>query len=175
MELCGEHVITLIAGASWISCALDKGHEGGHRGKGDCFRHGEYFGDVGAFPQCPQYPTCIQNLTADELKHSYSEPEDSPELAQIMLMLDKLGIPTADPVSDKHSRFLTTRLRIEKLITMYAELRRTIVALEFQLAEADFDFGGWRAIKKRLEDDIAEKDARIAELEKDREIPWTDR
>jgi hypothetical protein len=58
----------------------------------------------------------------------------------IMLMLDKLGIPTADPVSDRHSRFLTTRLRIEKLITMYAA-----------------------------------KDAQIAKLEKDKEIPWTDR
>jgi hypothetical protein len=78
MELCGEHVITVIAGASWISCALDKGHEEGHRGKGNCFRHGEYFGDVGAFPQCPQWPTCTQNLTAGELKHSYSEPETKP-------------------------------------------------------------------------------------------------
>jgi hypothetical protein len=66
MELCGEHVITVIAGASWISCALDKGHEGGHRGKGNCFRHGEYFGDVGVFPLCPQWPTCIQNITADD-------------------------------------------------------------------------------------------------------------
>jgi hypothetical protein len=82
MELCGEHVITVIAGASWISCALDKGHEGGHRGKGNCFRHGQYFGDVGAFPQCPQWPTCSQNLTADELKRNYPEPKDSPKLAQ---------------------------------------------------------------------------------------------
>jgi hypothetical protein len=82
MELCGEHVITVIAGASWISCALDKGHEGGHRGKGNCFRHGQYFGDVGAFPQCPQWPTCSQNLTADELKRNYPEPKESPELAQ---------------------------------------------------------------------------------------------
>jgi len=60
--------------------------------------------------------------------------------SQIMLMLDKVGIPTTKTDSDKHSRFLTTRLRIEKLITMYAA-----------------------------------KDARIAKLEKDREIPWTDK
>ena len=30
-----------------------------------------------------------------------------------------------------------------------------IVALKAELAEADFDFGGWRAIKKRLETEIA--------------------
>jgi len=60
--------------------------------------------------------------------------------SQIMLMLDKVGIPTTKTDSNKHSRFLTTRLRIEKLITMYAA-----------------------------------KDARIAKLEKDREIPWTDK
>jgi hypothetical protein len=49
---------------------------------------------------------------------------------QIMLMLDKLGIPTTEPDSDKHSRFLTTRLRIEKLITMYAEKDALIAKLE---------------------------------------------
>jgi hypothetical protein len=57
--------------------------------------------------------------------------------SQIMLMLDKVGIPT----TDKHSRFLTTRLRIEKLITMYAEKDARIAEVieERDLYKAAFD------------------------------------
>jgi predicted type IV restriction endonuclease len=50
--------------------------------------------------------------------------------SQIMLMLDKVGIPTTKTDSDKHSRFLTTRLRIEKLITMYAAKDARIAELQ---------------------------------------------
>jgi predicted type IV restriction endonuclease len=50
--------------------------------------------------------------------------------SQIMLMLDKVGIPTTKTDSDKHSRFLTTRLRIKKLITMYAAKDARIAELQ---------------------------------------------
>jgi hypothetical protein len=68
---CGEFVCSVIAGASWIECGLPKGHEGEHRGKGTCFKHGEYFGEIGAFPQCPKWPECIGEAgsnTREELR-----------------------------------------------------------------------------------------------------------
>jgi hypothetical protein len=58
--LCGEFVTHMIAGASWFPCGDKKGHEGGHRGAGNCFKHGVYLGEVGAVPQCPQWPNCAQ-------------------------------------------------------------------------------------------------------------------
>jgi hypothetical protein len=36
--------------------------------------------------------------------------------------------------------------------------------LEFELAEADFDFGGWRSREKSLRDCLAKRDSQIAEL-----------
>ena len=65
-ELCGAVVIHLIAGASWFPCALLKGHEGGHRAVGNCFKHGYYLGEECAFPQCPQWPKCEEILCAPE-------------------------------------------------------------------------------------------------------------
>jgi hypothetical protein len=57
--------------------------------------------------------------------------------SQIMLMLDKVGIPTTEHDSDKHSRFLTTRARIEKLIAMYEAKDARIAAVLKSAAEAD--------------------------------------
>jgi hypothetical protein len=58
--------------------------------------------------------------------------------SQIMLMLDKVGVPTTEPDSDKHSRFLTTRLRIEKLITMYFAKNARIAELQDKLEDARY-------------------------------------
>ena len=44
------------------------------------------------------------------------------------------------------------------------ELRKYIESLKAQLAEADFGFGGWAATKKRLQDELAERDATIERL-----------
>lgn len=55
---CNEVVCHLIAGASWFLCALPKGHDGGHRALGNCFKHGPYYGEQGIPPRCPGWPEC---------------------------------------------------------------------------------------------------------------------
>lgn len=65
-SLCGEVVTHLIAGASWFTCALPKGHaDEGHRASGTCFKHGKYLGEPFTMPQCPKWPDCI--LAADPI------------------------------------------------------------------------------------------------------------
>jgi hypothetical protein len=59
--LCREVVTHLIAGASWFTCALLKGHkEVGHRAAGNCLKHGPYLGDPWSVPQCPKWPDCAR-------------------------------------------------------------------------------------------------------------------
>jgi len=52
--VCEEAAESMIPrlGMSW-ACALEKGHEGPHRGGGNCFRHGRYIGAI-----CPSSPLC---------------------------------------------------------------------------------------------------------------------
>jgi hypothetical protein len=38
----------------YFSCVLEKGHEGSHRGGGNCFTHGEYVGISGC-------PICVSH------------------------------------------------------------------------------------------------------------------
>lgn len=58
---CGQYVISFITReGSYFPCGLPKGHDGGHRASGNCIKHGPYVGEVGAVPQCPYYPNCIQ-------------------------------------------------------------------------------------------------------------------
>jgi hypothetical protein len=59
---CGEVVIHLIAGASWFPCALNKGHDKGHRAAGNCFVHGPYLGKEDSVPECPHWPACCSNV-----------------------------------------------------------------------------------------------------------------
>ena len=74
--ICGEYVQHLIAGASYYPCALPKGHDGGHRAGGTCFKHGTYLGEVGAVPECPQWPTCVQERpVTPQAEPGASEPK----------------------------------------------------------------------------------------------------
>jgi len=62
-ERCDEHVTHFIAGASWFPCALAKGHEGLHRGAGNCFEHGEYLGEPNRPPiYCPSCAISIPTV-----------------------------------------------------------------------------------------------------------------
>ena len=66
-EKCGKcviHFIDFIAReGSFYLCDLPKGHEGGHRASGNCFKHGYYLGEVDSVPDsvphCPQCPEFI--------------------------------------------------------------------------------------------------------------------
>lgn len=58
-EKCGACVITFIAREGlFFPCARPKGHDGGHRASGNCFKHGVYLGMEGQVPQCPKWPDC---------------------------------------------------------------------------------------------------------------------
>jgi len=77
-EKCGACVISFIAReGSFFPCALSKGHDGGHRAAGNCFKHGEYLGKVDSVPQCSQWPECIQKLTPEELKRGHEQAQET--------------------------------------------------------------------------------------------------
>ena len=69
--------------------------------------------------------------------------------------MDEVKIPKglrelyADCLADDSRAMRTTTSKF------MAELIERIVRAEAQVAEADFNFGGWRAIKKRLEAQVA--------------------
>jgi len=69
--------------------------------------------------------------------------------------VDEVKIPKglrelyADCLADDSRAMRTTTSKF------MAELIERIVRAEAQVAEADFNFGGWRAIKKRLEAQVA--------------------
>jgi len=69
--------------------------------------------------------------------------------------VDEVKIPKglrelyADCLADDSRAMRTTTSKF------MAELIERIVRAEAQVAEADFNFGGWRAIKKRLEEQVA--------------------
>ena len=68
-NVCGACVIHFIAReGSFFPCALTKGHSGGHRASGTCFKHGPYVGDIGAVPQCPHWPTCAGIISSSASK-----------------------------------------------------------------------------------------------------------
>lgn len=99
-EPCKEFVQHFIAGASWYLCVLEKGHEGGHRAGGTCFRHGSYVGDVDAVPQCPHWPTCVHQLVSP----SPLEPpigSDVPERVWAEFGLGEHAVAPLEPLSDE--------------------------------------------------------------------------
>jgi hypothetical protein len=79
--------------------------------------------------------------------------------------VDEVKIPKglrelyADCLADDSRAMRTTTSKF------MAELIERIVRAEAQVAEADFNFGGWRAIKKRLEEQVAALEAQLKALD----------
>ncbi len=80
--------------------------------------------------------------------------------------MDEVKIPKglrelyADCLADDSRAMRTTTSKF------MAELIERIVRAETQVAEADFNFGGWRAIKKRLEKQVAALQLRLEKVKK---------
>lgn len=77
-EVCGATAEPIIRRWGWSQvCDLEKGHEGQHRGGGNCFRHGRYIGT-----QCPHWPTCAKSavvLTKESADRALSPRTDTTE------------------------------------------------------------------------------------------------
>lgn len=95
VEPCGACVAHYIAReGSFYPCALLKGHNGKHRAAGNCFKHGPYLGQGGTVPQCPQWPSCIdqQPEPSEAIKDLLDIPysEDSTGIRHVHVSLNFL-------------------------------------------------------------------------------------